>query len=543
MMNQGYLDAIYSTSTVAAGVNFPARTVVLVQSDRFDGRTFSDLTATELHQMTGRAGRRGKDQIGFALVLPGLYQDPLLIHLLIDSPPEPIKSQIQMSFSMVLNLLLSHRPSEIKGLLQRSLAAFQEREAHPGIRKESARLLNKLKKILPEGVIPDEDPIEFLHAVQVGAGLKKRVQTLKRDVSEEQRGLLFSQYLKRGQLFVHKGAQVYVLFHTFYRNRKRYCSAHRVTRPVKVRRRQIRLRKIPVQTIDHILDYRVDIPEGLSAETLGSLLSSIPIEQVKPIRLDPTTHSYQYEELRKAEKELDRLPDFRRTLDEVKLDKNGKAHVKKLEALAVGIDQVRDYLWKEFNRHLYFLRDTGFVDRENRLTEDGRWASSLRLDHPLLIAEAIRRDIFDRADPPTLAALIAPFVVDKIREIEVSDDGRRDMEALRRGFKKMIRAIDPLRRIKRAMGFETPQLQFWPAACLYLWATNMAWDDLIRQTAIEEGDMAMLVSRTTDHLRQLLDLENTHPNLARTARKAIPIILREPVGLPLSGIPPAVDQS
>ena len=76
MMVRGYLDAIFSTSTVAAGVNFPARTVVLVQSDRFDGREFSNLTATELHQMTGRAGRRGKDNIGFALVVPACTRIP-----------------------------------------------------------------------------------------------------------------------------------------------------------------------------------------------------------------------------------------------------------------------------------------------------------------------------------------------------------------------------------------------------------------------------------------------------------------------------------
>jgi ATP-dependent RNA helicase HelY len=86
MMTKGCLDAIFSTSTVAAGVNFPARTVVLVQSDRFNGRRFSDLTASELHQMTGRAGRRGKDNIGFVLVLPGVHQDPRLIHDLKEAP-------------------------------------------------------------------------------------------------------------------------------------------------------------------------------------------------------------------------------------------------------------------------------------------------------------------------------------------------------------------------------------------------------------------------------------------------------------------------
>ena len=70
LMNEGLLDAVFATSTVAAGVNFPARTVVFFNSDRFNGREFVALDATQFHQMTGRAGRRGMDHIGFAVCCP-----------------------------------------------------------------------------------------------------------------------------------------------------------------------------------------------------------------------------------------------------------------------------------------------------------------------------------------------------------------------------------------------------------------------------------------------------------------------------------------
>ena len=66
------------------------------------------------------------DNIGFALVLPGLHQDPLLIHELTDSPPEPLISRIRINFSMTLNLLLSHKPKEVKTLLDLSFAKFQD---------------------------------------------------------------------------------------------------------------------------------------------------------------------------------------------------------------------------------------------------------------------------------------------------------------------------------------------------------------------------------------------------------------------------------
>ncbi len=124
LMTEGYLDAVFATSTVAAGVNFPARTIVLLNSDRFNGREFLPLTSTEFHQMTGRAGRRGKDHIGFMVAVPGKFMDIALIAQLTTSLPSPICSQIKTTFSMVLNLLLSHSPEEIEDLLEKSFASY-----------------------------------------------------------------------------------------------------------------------------------------------------------------------------------------------------------------------------------------------------------------------------------------------------------------------------------------------------------------------------------------------------------------------------------
>jgi ATP-dependent RNA helicase HelY len=85
LMSEGLLTAVFATSTVAAGVNFPARTMVFFNSDRFNGTEFIPLDATQLHQMTGRAGRRGMDKIGFALAVPGRYMDFGLVARLLTS--------------------------------------------------------------------------------------------------------------------------------------------------------------------------------------------------------------------------------------------------------------------------------------------------------------------------------------------------------------------------------------------------------------------------------------------------------------------------
>jgi superfamily II RNA helicase len=79
LMQTGLLDAIFATSTVAAGVDFPARTVVISNVDTRTASGWRALTASELQQMTGRAGRRGRDRVGFVVVAPGLHQDPARI--------------------------------------------------------------------------------------------------------------------------------------------------------------------------------------------------------------------------------------------------------------------------------------------------------------------------------------------------------------------------------------------------------------------------------------------------------------------------------
>ncbi|MEW5908438.1 MAG: DEAD/DEAH box helicase [Thermodesulfobacteriota bacterium] len=125
LMTEGLLDAVFATSTVAAGVNFPARTVLFLNSDRFNGTEFLPMNPTEFHQMTGRAGRRGMDNIGFAAAIPGKFMNLKLIAELFGSEPTDVRSQIKINFSMVLNLLLSHTPDQVEELLEKSFAKFQ----------------------------------------------------------------------------------------------------------------------------------------------------------------------------------------------------------------------------------------------------------------------------------------------------------------------------------------------------------------------------------------------------------------------------------
>ncbi len=427
MMNKGYLDAIFSTSTVAAGVNFPARTVVLVQSDRFNGHEFTDLTATELHQMIGRAGRRGKDNIGFAIIIPGAYQDPQLIYELKDSKPEPIMSQIKINFSMTLNLLLSHTPLEVKDLVERSFAAFQERKLKHYSKDRWNELLLDLKNTLPKGKCDTADPYEVLENIDKRRELRKKIEKLVKATRYE--------------------SSIDTILDSFEK----------------------RLRSMPCETCEHI------------NECHGKAKSA----------------------LRKC--------------------------LRDLRSLADHMSGTGDGLWVSFKRHLRFLKETGFVDEDGKLTLDGYWASKLRLDQPLLIAEAIRNRALEGVSPEILAGGLAPFVWDRTQELEVGLKTHFDFSELEGVFNSIRETIKGIRRLKKSRGFETPPILFWPAAALFMWAKGAPWEELFRSVAVDEGDMASLVMRTADHLRQVGNLQDTHPNLAFVAEKAIDLILREPV--------------
>lgn len=105
MMSAGLLNAIFATSTVAAGVDFPARTVVLSNADTRGNDGWRPLSASELQQMTGRAGRRGRDNVGFVVLAPGQFQNPRKIAELLRAKPDPLESQFRATYTSLLNLL------------------------------------------------------------------------------------------------------------------------------------------------------------------------------------------------------------------------------------------------------------------------------------------------------------------------------------------------------------------------------------------------------------------------------------------------------
>ena len=133
MMSAGLLDAIFATATVAAGVDFPARTVVVTCADRRSANGWQSLTASELQQMTGRAGRRGKDRVGFVVAAPGPHQNPQRIAESLSAPPDDLESQFRATYTSLLNLLDAFGSfAQVRPIAEKS---FAHRNLLPQIRQ------------------------------------------------------------------------------------------------------------------------------------------------------------------------------------------------------------------------------------------------------------------------------------------------------------------------------------------------------------------------------------------------------------------------
>ncbi|MGH3829325.1 MAG: DEAD/DEAH box helicase, partial [Pseudonocardiaceae bacterium] len=122
---RGLVRAVFATETLALGINMPARTVVLERLVKFNGEAHLDLTPGEYTQLTGRAGRRGIDVEGHAVVLwqPGV--DPERVAGLAGTRTYPLRSSFRPGYNMSVNLVDRVGVAAGRALLARSFAQFQ----------------------------------------------------------------------------------------------------------------------------------------------------------------------------------------------------------------------------------------------------------------------------------------------------------------------------------------------------------------------------------------------------------------------------------
>lgn len=514
MMSAGLLDAIFATATVAAGVDFPARTVVLSGAEARTGNGWRQLTASELQQMTGRAGRRGRDNVGFVVAAPGTHQDPERIAALLRAPADPLVSQFRATYNTLLNLLDAYGNfPQVREIVEKSFAhrdAAAQIVAIEKARKETAqRIEEKLKEAGCDLSLAAVRGFERL--------LSARAQL--HDAKPQSRAEFLHQWLDE---VVQPG------------------------RVVAIGRSGKRLVIVTERHNGNVRGFRED---GRSAsfalERIGRVYA--PIYRLKEELIEAA-----FEEISQRGKELaiaePRLRDVRaeeddalrlidRLIDDaVPAEKKPQcletlwgllSEAEDLERLTRRAERLREEVWQPFAQRARVLSSFGYLNFElQQVTERGRWLADLHVDRPLIVGEALQSGLFASLDFVRMSAVVAALTADEERDygaLELDDalvNSLTQFEAL--GFKVSSEewkfGIEP-----------APELNFSAAAAAAHWASGKEWSALVRETRAEEGDLFRMFSRTGEALLQIAGLQRAHPQAARIAAIAADAVLREPV--------------
>ena len=508
LMRRGCLDAVFATTTLAAGVDFPARTVVLTQSGVRRDQDFTDLTVAEVGQIAGRAGRRGKDSVGFAIVTPSPYMDLSVLTLGLTGRPEPIDSRFVISSPMVLNLLKAHPPEHIQAILARSFAQYQMNAQAERIELRLDKLRAKLASYTPREC---SDWLTQWNAYDQATRQAAQKLQARRHYSPEV--LARVPLLAPGRLVAFPRFRGAVLRR--YRSRGQHCEMVTVLRKSQI------IAECAVTDITAVLDHSFEFtptstfpwatPEALS--WLAQQLDGLP-QHLPAIPLLPPDAPGESGEVVQRLGDLFPCPTCpcRPTCAKEftaanRVKQEWSQNTRTIQSLRTG-------LWHKFQERADTLHELGYLDHAYKLTRDGEWARLIRIDYALLMAELIRTQAFKEATPAALAGLMACIAYENDRPASFPrvSPALAALIAVARRMAEALAAYDDPPLLRADVGGLAERWIGYP---------TVTWMQLCRSTSMAEGDIYRLLSRTLEYLSQLHALRATHPDLASVAAEAL----------------------
>ena len=124
LFNANKIKVLFATETLAAGVNMPARTTVISTVTKRVNSEIVRLKTSQLLQMAGRAGRRGKDVEGTVVIMRSKFEEVQLGHKILTSPVDGIKSHFKVSYSLTVKLLQSRSVEDCRALIERGFGTY-----------------------------------------------------------------------------------------------------------------------------------------------------------------------------------------------------------------------------------------------------------------------------------------------------------------------------------------------------------------------------------------------------------------------------------
>ncbi|GAB3567028.1 DEAD/DEAH box helicase [Spelaeicoccus albus] len=530
----GLVRAVFATETLSLGINMPARTVVLEKLSKFNGQTHTDITPGEFTQLTGRAGRRGIDVEGHAVVLWGPGMNPKSVAGLASARSYYLRSSFRPTYNMSANLVTQVGREAARGILETSFAQFQADKGVVGLARKVRENESALDGYARAQQCDHGDFAEYAALRRELTDLEKRASSgaasgMKHRLRRSLLDLLPGDIIDIGT-GRRAGPSVVVLpGHVSKRGNAQMPTVLTLDGQLRVVRETDAVD--PVEPVGRIkVSKHFDVRSPKSRRDLASSLRSALREgrrtphDLRNRRRTPPRSSADDEAIEALRRRIASHPCHGCSERETharwaerwwKLRRETDALVRQIEGRTNSIAKVFD-------------RVCGVLERLGYLPGHADALCRIYGERDLLTAESLRAGLWKDLEPAEVAALASTLVYSARRE----ESGMLTRFPTRRlssavdgllGTWAALEAVESDFRVERTA--EPDQGIIWP---MYKWASGKSLDAVLTGGDLAAGDFVRWAKQVLDLLDQLRGVGD--PALRRTAGKAIDVVRRGVVG-------------
>ncbi|WP_458113958.1 DEAD/DEAH box helicase [Arthrobacter sp. R1-13] len=538
---EGLVKAVFATETLALGVNMPARSVVLEKLEKFNGEAHVGITAGEYTQLTGRAGRRGIDVEGHAVVLWQPGTDPAAVAGLASRRTYPLNSSFRPTYNMSINLLAQFGRPRAREILESSFAQFQADRSVVGLAKQVRSREESLAGFRKSMTCHLGDFTEY---ARLRRELSDAENVAARGQSRARKSLTedsLSRLLPGDVIDVPTGrapgfAVVLSSDHT-----------SREPRPA-VLTMDHQLRRIGIHDLEGPVSpvTRIRIPKSFNAKVPKSrreLASSVrnAIRENRPPAPDSSRH-HDFGRAAALPDQERKIAELRRALrshpchgcsereDHARWSERWWKLRQETDGLIRQIQGRTNTIAKTFDRVCDVLFSYGYLETAESgkvvIGPDGQRLRRIYGEKDLLISQALRQGAFDDLDAAEIAALASILVFQAKRE----DRGlrpRMPSVSLETSVDIVVQEWSALEDTEEANKLPLtgePELGLmWP---IFKWAKGRHLQEVLSGTDLAAGDFVRWVKQVIDLLDQLAKIPGLDPRIARLCSESITLVRR-----------------
>ncbi|MGV0790958.1 DEAD/DEAH box helicase [Mycolicibacterium sp. XJ1819] len=540
LFTAGLVKAVFATETLALGINMPARTVVLERLVKFNGEQHVALTPGEYTQLTGRAGRRGIDVEGHAVVLWTPDVDPAEVAGLASTRTFPLRSSFAPSYNMTINLVAQMSPEQAHRLLESSFAQYQADRSVVGLVRGIERGERMLDEIAGELGGRDAPILDYVR-LRLQISERERAQSRASRLQRRRAANDALTALRRGDIIAithgRRGGLAVVLEAARDSDDPRPLVLTEDRWAGRISSADYPGASPPLGSMS--LPKRVEHRNPKARRDLASALRSaaakLDVHSAKRKRsgapkepdVDPELASLR-EQLRRHP--AHRLPDRE---EKARLAERFLRIERDNEQIRRKVSAATNSLARTFDRIVVLLTERGFIDDSGEgdptVTDDGRLLARIYSESDLLVAESLRAGIWEGLQAAELAAVVSSVVFESRGDTPVPP-GSVDAPTgkLRRALNQTRRLWTELRADEqrhRLSGSREPDEGF--VAAIYRWSTTGDLTTALDASDVTGSGSLLSAGDFVRWCRQVLDLLDQvrnaaeDPALRAAAKRAI----------------------